>query len=120
MAFGVNNILYGFSQSAVSAQVTGSALDFRAANGNFAFQFNASGTNAGFGNSAHITVDHSLDNVNWAVLATITASGTAGVAVTFFTAGTVAYVRSTTLRVYSGATGTGVVNGLFFANNQGG
>ena len=120
MAFGVYTPLYGLSLSGVSAQVNGSALDMRAGNGRFLLQISASGTNAGFGNSAHLTLDHSLDRTGWLTFATITASGTGTYFQTVYSAGAYAYVRVSTLRVYSGATGTGVVWAWLFGNNQGG
>lgn len=119
MAFGVDNILYTQSLTGAKAQVSGNIADLRASIGTFCFELLGSGTNAGFGNSAIVEVQHSLDQTNWLTLTTLTASGTGTFTQTWYSAGAYSFVRANTKLVYSGATGTGVIYGNIFANNHG-
>lgn len=116
MTQGVATNLLTTSLVVASAQVTGLTGDFRASNGNFVMQYLGSGTNAGFGNSALLRIDHSIDGTVWQQLALITASGTGTQVQTWFSAGAYSYLRAVLPSVYSGATGTGVVSVSFFAN----
>lgn len=123
MAFGINNILYVSSLTGAMAQVSGNAIDLRAGQGAFCLQLSASGTNAGFGNSALVKIEHTLDPntaVGWIQLTLLTASGTGTFTQTWYSAGAYAFVRASLPAVYSGATGTGVIHAHIFANNQGG
>lgn len=120
MTFGIYSPLYISSLTLASSQQTGVSGDFRASNGRFVLQYVGSGTNAGFGNSALLRVDHSIDTVNWFPLATVTASGTGTLGQLFFSGGAYSYLRAVLPSVYSGATGTGVVSVAFFANPAGG
>lgn len=123
MAFGVNNILYVDTLTGALAQVSGKIIDLRASQGAFCFNLSASGTNAGFGNSALVKLEHTLDTntaTGWVTLTLLTASGTGTLTQTWYSAGAYAFVRATTPSVWSGATGTGVIYASIFANNQGG
>ena len=119
MAFGVGTNLYTQSLTGALAQVSGNIADLRGSRGIFCFQVSASGTNAGFGNSAHVVLEHSIDLIAWNQLLLTTASGTGTLTQTWFSAGAYSYVRANTLRVYSGATGTGVIHAAIFANPVG-
>src|SRR5689334_8530277 len=116
MALGVGNNIYGQTLTGALAQVTGNTVDLRASNGSFVFQLSGSGTNAGFGNSANVKLEHSIDLTAWIQLALTTASGTGTLTHTVFSAGAYSFVRATTPAVYSGATGTGVIFASICAN----
>lgn len=107
----------GYSHSAASASGTGSALDFRASNGNFLLWFSASAqgaANASGGASATLFLQHSHDLTAWTNIGVVmTASATGAAASTFtasYSAGAYGFVRTFVTAVFSAAqTGTGVI-----------